>query len=240
MAMAAATMAPARAMSRRAAWLASAVRAPARGGVGGGGVGPVSTGRSFASDRASRVTVVGMDGGPGEARLRERRRRGRGGGRLGRPWRLPPEAGGGSCRRRGEGGSGSRADGPLPNLGSCQPCDSRAYVSRVTEGFALGPRRDRPRGPRPPLGRWASAGRGGMGAAWRGRGFALGPRDRPQYSPDRRVIVSCRGARASVVSGAAGCWLEGHDRRSAGGLPPDEGGWVPLGRVGGVDGHLDR
>ena len=79
-----------------------------------------------------------------------------------------------------------------------------SYVSRVTEGFALGPRRDRPRGPRPPLGRWASAGRGGMGAAWRGRGFALGPRDRPQYSPDRRVIVSCRGARASVVSGAAG------------------------------------
>ena len=94
MAMAAPTKAPPRAMSRRAAWLASAARAPARGGVGGGGVGPVSTGCSFASDRASRVTVVGMDGGPGEARLRERRRRGRGGGRLGRPWRLPPEAGG--------------------------------------------------------------------------------------------------------------------------------------------------
>ena len=35
------------------------------------------------------------------------------------------------------------------------------------------------------------------------------------------------------MSGAAGGWLEGHDRRSAGGLPPDEGGWVPLGRVGG-------
>ena len=157
----------------------------------------------------------------------------------------------GSCRRRGEGGSGSRADGPLPNLGSCQPCDSRAYVSRVTEGFALtrdrrvsvcqpcdGGIRPRPSEGSPSRATFAARPVGfrrprGLGAAWRGRGFALGPRDRPQYSPDCRVIVSCRGARASVVSGAAGGWLEGHDRRSAGGLPPDEGGWVPLGRVGG-------
>ena len=204
---------------------------------------------------------------------------------------------GGSCRRRGEGGSGSRADGPLPNLGSCQPCDSRGYgrrarrgvppkaapsrpwrgpsrpavaapaggrraapaagggergdspshgiavsqyVSRVTEGFALGPRRDRPRGPRPPPGRWASAGRGGMGAAWRGRGFALGPRDRPQYSPDRRVIVSCRGARASVVSGAAGAGSRATFAARPVGFRRTRGHGCRLAERGGVDGHLDR
>ena len=47
------------------------------------------------------------------------------------------------------------------------------YVSRVTEGFALGPRRDRPRGPRSPLGRWCrcvrrprGGGRGGWTVTW--------------------------------------------------------------------------
>ena len=117
------------------------------------------------------------------------------------------------------------------------------YVSCVTEGFALVPRRDRPRGPRSPLGRWASAGRGGVGAAWerRGRGFALGPRDRPQYSPEiagssyrieARGPVSCR-----VPRGLAR--VEGHVRRSAGGHPPAEGVGCRLAEWE-VDGHLDR
>ena len=67
-----------------------------------------------------------------------------------------------------------------------------------------------------------------MGAAWQGRGFALGPRDRPQYSPDRRVIVSyvSRVTRREGQCRVAcrGGWLEGRVRRSAGGLPPVEGG----------------
>ena len=80
-------------------------------------------------------------------------------------------------------------------------------------------------GPTPPA-------EGGVGAAWQGRGFALGPRDRPQYSPDRRVTVSYVRTEGSP-SALGGIALEGHVRHSASGLPPAEGEWVPLGRTEG-------
>ena len=41
----------------------------------------------------------------------------------------------GSCPWRGRrGGRGSRVDGPLPRVGSCQPCDSRGYGRRARRG----------------------------------------------------------------------------------------------------------
>ena len=59
----------------------------------------------------------------------------------------------------------------------------------------------------------------GLEAAWRGR-----------HSPDRRVIVSyVSRVTEGSPSALGGIALEGHVRRSAGGLPPTEGGWVPLG-----------
>ena len=63
----------------------------------------------------------------------------------------------------------------------------------------------------------------GLGAAWRGR-----------YSPDRRVIVSyVSRVTEGSPSALGGIALEGHVRRLAGGLPPAEGEWVPLGRAEG-------
>ena len=92
-----------------------------------------------------------------------------------------------------------------------------SYVSRVTEGFALGPRRDRPRGPRPPLGRWASAGRGGwvpLGGAEgspSARGIALSTRRiaGSSYRVEARGPVSCRvprgaGSRATIAARPVG------------------------------------
>jgi len=74
----------------------------------------------------------------------------------------------------------------------------------------------------------------------RGHGCRLaGPRVRPRPEGSPSVLTGSPGHR--VVSGRegqcrVGCrrgWLEGHVRRSAGGLPPAEGAWVPLGRAGG-------
>jgi len=108
---------------------------------------------------------------------------------------------------------------------SCRACcvEARGPVScRVPRGWRKG-RVRRSAGGLPPA--------EGVGAAWRGRACGRGSRVPVLTGSPGHCIVSGREGQGRV--GCRGGWLEGRVCRSAGGLPPAEGGWVPLGGAGG-------
>ena len=145
---------------------------------------------------------------------------------------LPPAEGVGAAWRGRACGRGSRVPVLTGSPGHCIVSGREGQGRVGCRGGWLEGRVCRSAGGLPPAeGGWVPLG---------GAGGSPRPEGSPSVlagSPGHRV-VSRRAGQCRV--GATGGWLEGRVRRSAGGLPPDEGGWVPLGRVGGVDGHLDR